>query len=314
MLDAAAGDHMVDARFESTSPAERHMRTRRAFGLVVPMLLAASAPSYAQQDAPGQATPPPKILQITREHVRYGSEEAHAAHETAWAAAYQRANMPIFNLALAPMTGTGDVWYVAAWDSFAQMEHFSAEAAKNKDIAGVDSRMVAKDAEFVDRSSRSIYVYRDDMSHRSTTDWSAARYYKVHTVRERVGHDGAAKKISDLIAQGYDKAAVPQTWAMYESVGGEAQGTYVVVIPIRSLAAIDTSMMADEKFGQALGSDGMAEMSRIEADGIASEQVELFAVSPRMSIISDSWRASDVAFWGRKSTGAVMQAGTQKKP
>jgi hypothetical protein len=295
------------------------MRAHRSVGLVVAALVLAPSLFFAQDAAPGQPTPPPKILQIIKEHVRYGSEQAHTANESAWAAAYQRANIDMFNLGLSPMTGSGDVWYVSASESFAQMEQAGADVAKNKDIAAVDARMLSKDAEFVDRSSRSIYVYRDDMSRRAVTDWSAARYYQIYTVHERMGHEGAAKKITDLLAQGYDKASLPDTWAMYQAVGGEAAGTYLVVIPLRSLAAIDTSMAADEKFGQAIGADGMAEINRIAADGIASEQQELFAVNPRMSMVSDRWRASDVAFWGKKATGAVIQAGvpqaaTRKAP
>jgi hypothetical protein len=290
------------------------MRTHRSVGLVVAALFAVPSLPHAQQVAPGQPTPPPKILQIVREHVRYGSEEAHTANEAAWAAAYQRANMPISNVGLSPMTGSGDVWYASAWDSFAQMEQYNADAAKNKDIAAVDRRMLAKDADFVDRSSRSIYVYRDDMSRRAVTDWSAARYYRFFTVRERMGHEGATKKISDLLVQGYDKASLPDGWAMYQAVGGETAGTYLVIIPLRSLAAIDTSMRADEKFGAAIGADGMAEINRVAADGIASEQQELYAVNPRMSIIPEQWRASDVAFWGKKATGPVMQAGAPHDP
>lgn len=285
------------------------MHAHRSVGLVVAALFAVPSLFHAQQVAPGQPTPPPKILQIVREHVRYGGEQAHASNESAWAAAYQRANIDMFNLGLSPITGSGDVWYVSAWDSFGQMEQSSAEVAKNKDIATVDTRMLAKDAEFVDRSSRSIYAYRDDMSRHAVTDWSAARYYQVYTVHERMGHEGAAKKITDLLTQGYDKASLPDTWAMYQAIGGEAAGTYLVIIPLRSLAAIDTSMAADEKFGQAIGADGMAEINRLAADGIASEQQELFAVSPRMSIVPDNWRASDVSFWGKKATGAVIQAG-----
>ncbi len=151
------------------------------------------------------------------------------------------------------------------------------------------------------------------MSYNATYEWPMARYYQAYIVTEKPDHEGITKKIAEKIRDAYAKSGVPAHWAMYESIAGTPSGVFQVIIPLRSLAQVDTAMLNDAKFSAALGEQGGAEINRLAADGIASQEVQLVAVDPKMSVVDDRWRAADVAFRGKKpETGAVMQAGAAR--
>jgi hypothetical protein len=87
---------------------------------------------------------------------------------------------------------------------------------------------------------------------------------------------------------------------------GVADGSFMVLIPLASVADVDVGMKEDAAFGKALGQAGGQELDKLTADGIMSVETNLFTVSPKMSYVSKEWRMADADFW---KGSAVMQAG-----
>jgi hypothetical protein len=271
-----------------------------------PLLLGIATFATAQSTMPAGPTPPPPLLQRFREAVRVGKGDAHEANERAWAAAYANSKLPIYSVAMTAMTGPNDAWWMSAWSSFKEYDDANVAMAKNKELTAAISQYSAKDAEYVSDAVGSMWALRPDLSYRDTVDWSAMHAYEMITVRARPGHSDDLKRIAEKLAATHKAAGTSAHWAMYQGMLGVPDGTYLVIVPHKSVADIDVGMKEDALFAKALGEAGGKELEKLSSDGVISVETNLFAVNAKMSYVSKEWRVADADFW---KGSAVMQAG-----
>lgn len=279
---------------------------RRRIGMSVPLVLGIAALATAQSPMPAGNTGPPPIIQRYREVVKVGRGDAHEANEKGWSGAYAKAKVPVFSVAMTAMSGSSDAWFLSGWPSFKAFDDANTAIAKNTELTAAVNGFALKDAEYVNDAIASIWMLRPDMSYRDTVAWSEMHAYQMITIRARPGHDGDVKTIAEKIRATHMAAHTGAHWAMYQGMMGVPDGTFLVMIPLKSIADIDAGMREDAAFGKALGEAGGKELDKLSSDAIISTQTDLFAVSAKMSYVSDEWRASDSDFW--KGT-TVMQAG-----
>jgi hypothetical protein len=280
---------------------------RRRISLSAVLLLATSTLA-AQSPMPAGPSSPPPIIQRFREMVKVGHPDAHEANERAWAGAYAKTKLPYYSIALTSMTGANDAWWLSGWQSFKQFDDANAALAKNKEFQAAISQYSAKDAEYVNDAVGSLWVLREDMSYRDTVEWSKMHAYQMITVRARPGHDGEVKQIALKIRAAHQAARTSAHWAMYQGMMGVPDGTYLVIIPLKSVAELDVGMKEDALFAKALGDAGGKELDKLSADGVISTETNLFSVSAKMSYVSEDWHVADAEFW--KGGATVMQAGS----
>jgi hypothetical protein len=281
---------------------------RRRIWLSGLLVLGTATLATAQSPMPAGPTSPPTIIQRFREMVKVGRADAHEANERAWAAAYAKTKLPYYSIALTSMTGPNDAWWLSGWQSFKQYDDANAALAKNKEFQASNSQLSAKDAEYVSDGVGSLWELRQDLSYRDTLEWSKMHAYQMITIRVRPGHDGDFKQIALKIRATHQSAGTSARWAMYQGIMGVPDGTYLVIVPLRSVGDMDAGMKEDAQFAEALGEAGGKELEKLTSDGIISTQTDLFAVSAKMSNVSEDWHAADADFW---SGGAsVMQAGS----
>jgi hypothetical protein len=271
-----------------------------------PLLLGIATFATAQSTMPAGPTPPPPLLQRFREAVRVGKGDAHEANERAWAVAYANSKLPIYSVAMTAMTGPNDAWWMSAWSSFKEYDDANVAMAKNKELTAAISQYSAKDAEYVSDAVGSMWALRPDLSYRDTVDWSAMHAYEMITVRARPGHSDDLKRIAEKLAATHKAAGTSAHWAMYQGMLGVPDGTYLVIVPHKSVADIDVGMKEDALFAKALGEAGGKELEKLSSDGVISVETNLFAVNAKMSYVSKEWRVADADFW---KGSAVMQAG-----
>jgi hypothetical protein len=132
------------------------------------------------------------------------------------------------------------------------------------------------------------------------------RAYEMITVRARPGHSDDLKRIAERLAATHKAAGTSAHWAMYQGTLGVPDGTYLVIVPHKSVADIDVGMKEDALFAKALGEAGGKELEKLSSDGVISVETNLFAVNAKMSYVSKEWRVADADFW---KGSAVMQAG-----
>ena len=279
---------------------------RRRIPMSVPLLLGLATFATAQSTMAAGPTPPPPLLQRFRESVKVGKGDAHEANERAWAVAYANSKLPVYSVAMTAMTGPNDAWWMSAWSSFKEYDDANVAMAKNKELTAAISQYSAKDAEYVTDAVGSMWALRPDMSYRDTVDWSAMHAYQMITIRSRPGHSGDIGRLVERIRATHQAAGTSAHWAMYEGMMGVPDGTFLVIIPHKSVADIDVGLKEDALFGKALGEAGGKELDKLSNDAVISTEINLFAVNAKMSYVSKEWRVADADFW---KGSAVMQAG-----
>jgi hypothetical protein len=274
---------------------------RKTLGLIgaTCLVLSAGVPLAAQEPPP-----PPKVLQIYREEVKPGKGPAHEKIEAGWPRAFAKANWPNHYLAIVSLTGPSEAWFASGYDSFAAWEKNQTEMDKNPALKAEDDRLVEKDGELLSGGRGLVETYREDLSRNPNVDLSKVRYFRISTFRVRPGHDSDFSDAVKIVKGAYDKIGFPVAWATYQVSAGMPGPTYVVWIPMRSLAESDAAMQASKALMEAEGEDGQKALKKAASDGYVFVETNIFSVSPGMSYPPKEFVAKDPAFWAPKPAPA----------
>lgn len=262
------------------------------------------------QEAP--ATPPPKVMQIIREFVKPGKGgAAHEKTESAFVQAFARAKWPTHYFAASALTGKPRVLFFVAYDSFEAWEKDSLATQKNAALSAALDRASVNDGELLSEMDTSVLTYNEEQSLRGPVDIAHMRYFEIALYRVRPGHRAQWNELVKLVKAAYE--TIPDVhWAMYQAVFGREDATYVVIIPRKSAAEIDQSMMEDKQFASAMGADGMKKLVELESAAVEFTQTNLFQFSPAMSYPRDEWVKADPEFWKTHTPKPAAKA--EEKP
>ncbi|HSB35863.1 MAG TPA: hypothetical protein VLH41_03250 [Thermoanaerobaculia bacterium] len=274
---------------------------KKTMGLIgTACLLVSAIPRAAAEEPP----PPPKILQIFREEVKPGKAAAHEKVEAGWPRAFAKANWPTRYLALTSLTGPMEAWFAIGFDSFAAWEKDTKATEANKALSAELEKLSVADAECISGGRGLVAIHREDLGFGPNADISKTRYFRIITFKVRPGHDKDFTDAVKIVKDAYQKASVPITWAVYQVSGGMSGPTYLVWVPMRSLAETDAVLGAMKAIQEAEGDDGQKALTKMAADGYLSVEQNFFAVSPKMSYPPKAWVDKDPGFWAPKSEAA----------
>src|SRR5713226_7217820 len=147
-----------------------------------------SAPLQAAGQQPTN-TPPPKVLSIFREDVKASRTSAHEKLEAGYVAALRKANWPVYGIALTPVAGPSDAWFMTGYDSFEAWEKGRQATDKNAELSREFERLDSLDAEFRTNHRGFVAVLRDDLIYHPNVDLAQVRYFEIITLRIRPGHN-----------------------------------------------------------------------------------------------------------------------------
>jgi len=250
---------------------------------------------------------PPPVLQIQRELIKEGKFAAHEKTEAAYARAFRKADYPGHYLALSPQSGANEIWFVEAFPSFEMSEKWGAETDKEPlKSAIVDAD--AQDGALRERSNSMWAVYRPQLSYRpENLDVGKMRFVRVFTYHVRLGHAADFLAEAALVIRAYDRANADRSFVGYEVRAGAPAGTYLFLEGLTSLKTLDGWDEQSQAFASAMGAEGLRKLNEFDATAVASEEVNLFRVSPKMSYVSKTTEDEDPAFW-RPKPAAVKPA------
>src|SRR6266852_5741001 len=126
-------------------------------------------------------TPPPKVLSIFREDVKASKGAAHEKLEAGYVAALRKANWSVFSIALTPIAGPSDAWFLTGYDSFEAWEKDRQATDKNAELSREFERLDALDAEFRTNQRTFVAVLREDVSYHPNVDLAQVRYFEIIT-------------------------------------------------------------------------------------------------------------------------------------
>ena len=278
---------------------------KKIAGAILALVVGLSGIAVAQ-DKP-MSHMPPKVLAITREYTKPGKAGTlHEKTESAFVQALTAAKWPTHYIAVESLSGKNRALFLTGYESFDAWEKDTLAGQKNKTLSAAIDKAWNADGELLSDTDGGAFIFREDYSLRPEVDIAHSRYFEISRFEIKPGHDKDWDDIVKLVTAAYQK--IPDThWATYQSVYGNPDGTYIVFNPMKSLAEVDKSFMANKDFEAAMGADGMKKLAELSAAAIQTSQTNLFAFNPRMSYPGDEWVKADPEFW--KVKGAAPAAG-----
>jgi hypothetical protein len=235
----------------------------------------------------------PAVLRIFREDVREGKAPAHEKTEAAFMQAAAKAKYPAHILGMASMTGTSQALFLEGHDNIASISDSQA-FMDTAEFGAIDTA----DAQLRINQRSMLAVYRPDLSYRADKiNLPKMRFFSIETVRVRQGPDQKFEEAAKALVAGAEKSDDNQPVAAYQVVSGAPNGTYLLLLPMASLKALDEEPQRRRALRQALAS---GDPERNMAASIASSESILFAVSPQMSYVPKEWITADPDFWTPK--------------
>jgi hypothetical protein len=279
----------------------------RAFVLIS---AAALLPAASAQDSQ-----PPAVISVIREAVKEGRSAAHEKVETDYARAFRKANFPYHYLALAAMSGPGEVWFLTAFPSFEAMEKSEKEMEKGA-LKGEIEMLDARDGELRSSSRTMQAVYRKDLSYRpDTVNVGKSRYVMISAYRVRLGQMEGFMNGAKSILGAYEKADFKEPMVTYQVIAGAPEGLFLFLSPMESLKMLDQMPERQKAMREALGAERLSALMKGAGEVFTSMESTLFAVSPKMSYVSKETEDVDPAFWRPKPPAkATGEAKPKEKP
>jgi quinol monooxygenase YgiN len=274
--------------------------------LFVPLLVSAG---YVTAPAMHAQSNSDKVIVIDREFTKPGKDGAtHEVTEAGFIRAVQANKGNIHYIALTSMSGPNRALFMSGYSSLAALDA-ERKAMPPAAQAAMDKAMVS-DGDMLSQTDASVWLRRDDLSTNVSGPPVGMRMLEISEFVVKPGHTHEFEQLAKM----YTDAAknIPEFhWTCFQMAYGRAEGpTYLVFTSLKSGADADAEFGAGKKFAEAVGEDGMKKIAELEAASVASEDTNLFVVSPKMSLPTDAMVKAEPDFW-RPKTGASAAA---KKP
>ncbi len=270
--------------------------------------------TVAAQEEPAGMHQPPKVLNIIREFTKPGKAGmSHEKTEAAFVQTLRNAKWPSHYIAVDSLSGKPRSLFITGFPSFEAMEKDAKAVEKNPALAAALDKAGVVDGELLSDTDGGDFAYRDDLSlHTASVDIPHMRYFEISLFHIKPGHDKDWEAIVKMYQHGFEKNADVH-WAMYETVYGQPDGTFVIFNPMKSATEIDKGFAAGKEFEAAMGEEGMKKLRELSAATIDSSQTNLFAFNPRMSYVGDDYIKADPDFWKPKPAHAAA-SNKEEKP
>lgn len=257
-------------------------------------------PAMAQDNMMG----PPKVLNIIREEVKTGKSFAHDQNEAAWLQAFLKAKYTTPMLTVSSVTGPAEEWFMVGFDSFAALERENEQMAKTTAWRNINMTYGAKEADLVSEARTITARFRPDLSYKPGVNLGEYKYFQINIVRFRIGESAA--DFYKAVNSAREKGGSESHNAVYQVNSGMPGGTFLVFMPIKSMAEWDAP--PNEKLAAAMQE---ANISQMAGKMLMTTESRLYAFSPELSNPTKEMVASNPEFWKPKSVMAkkAMPAG-----
>ena len=290
------------------------MRKGILFVFTLGLIVSMGTPAPAQQPSAG----PPPVLQIVREDIKTGMMEAHSREANATVRIWAKAKSPHHRLALVPVAGNeNEVTYLWPFESMAAFEKAQRDLDRIGETYKADFARTRHAGEDYHSAQRDMVArLRPDLSYiGGPADIAHSRYMRVETIRVRPGHASEWEEARKIMTAAHEKAKVDERMAVYQVMGGAQSGTYIVVIPWKSLAEADgvQPLPHGKAYQDALGG-GEKKIASLSSDSIAFNDVSIYAFNPQLSYAFKEWVDADPGYWVLKPISAPASPAKKKAP
>jgi hypothetical protein len=281
--------------------------------LTMGMIFSMGRLTGAQQPS---AAPPP-VLQIVREDIKPGMMEAHSREANGTVRIWAKAKSPHHRLALVPVAGNeNEVSYLWPFESMAAFGKARQDLDKIGETYKADFARTRHAGEDYHSAQRDMLArLRPDLSYNGAADIAHSRFMRVEIIRVRPGHASEFEEARKIMSAAHEKAKVDEHMAVYQVMGGAQTGTYIVLIPWKSLAEADgvQPLPHGKAYQDALGESGTKKIANLSSDSIAFDDVSLYAFNPLLSYVFKEWVDADPGYWTLKPISPPAAPPARKK-
>jgi hypothetical protein len=251
-----------------------------------------------------QSMAPPKVLLIIREFLKPGKAGSpHLKTESAFVNAFTAAKWPQHYFAVDSMSGMPRSLFLVGYDSFADWEKDNSATQKNAALSAALDKASVADGELLSSYESSTFVFREDLSFQASVNIAQMRYFEISRFHVKPGHGKEFEAIVKMYQDGYKKAVPDSHWAVFEDMyGKDSGGSFVLFVPMKSLAEVDKGFGDSKKFSDAMGEEGMKKLSGLTASAMDQAESNLFVFNPKLSYPPAEWIKADPEFWKPKAT------------
>jgi hypothetical protein len=243
---------------------------------------------------------PSKYLYISNNIVRPGQFAAFYKAEGDAAQAVRDAHAPNRYIAAVPITGTNDVVFFHAFDSFEELQknHDATQA-----IPGLMDKLHAistDEAALLSDEYTSIYEYQPDLSLHTTQKVVDARFLDITIFHVQTGHMHDFENVLKLFVKAQENNPNANYATFQKMYGTDSGDTYILITLLKSLADVDQEVQDGEKLPEIMGKEQFAVNMAFGNETLKSSESHLFALNPKISYVPDSWLTESPGFWGKK--------------
>lgn len=269
------------------------MRTLTRF--VAPLLVLAAVAGGVR--AQGMPTSQPSVLSIIIEEVKVGMDADHAANEAGWPAAFAKAGSQFYYMALASMTGSSEVWYLAPYASWTQEGEVMKQNDANPELSAELARLWRADGEYLNSARTLQAVARPDLSYGAFPNMGLVRFYEITTFRVRPGHEEGWEAAAKAYIEAAKRSAPGISFRTYSVVAGMPQPTYLIFSSVNAYGEFDKMMADGMALWQGVTAEEMATLGNAMRNDVINTVTNRFRVDPGMSYVAPETKAADPAFW-----------------
>jgi hypothetical protein len=255
---------------------------------------AASAPALFAQTNAGN------VLSIQREFTKPGKDGSlHEKTESAFVAAAKAGKAPFHYIAMNSITGENRTLFFSAYPSYAAWE--AERKATSPALAAAMDKANIPDGDLLSKTDSSLWTLAPEYSLNTKGLTPDAHFMEIIHFVLKPGHRKDWYDLMKLVIAGYKNIPSAHFTAYEMAFGNSTTGEeYILLTSMKSLSEVDTEFAADKDFVSAVGPEGLKKLGDLIAACVEGEQVNLFALNPKMSLPPDALLQSDPDFWAPK--------------
>ena len=263
-------------------------------------VLAGLPSAVLAQTAPMPAN---NVLSIYRESVKAGKGPAHDAHETAWAGALVAAKSPNRFIAATALTGPSEIWYIAAYPGWADLEKANATGISNPALAAIQKQYVPAESEYLNDARQMTLRPRSELGYGGPGDLPNMRYLSVTRISVRPGHTAEYEEARKMIKAAHEAAKLTDHFSVWESTSGALGSTFYTFVARKTLAELDSAAaIHGAAYTAALGGEeGQKKLAALIGAAVVNQETDHFEFTPSQSVPPDEWVTANPGFWKRKA-------------
>ena len=196
--------------------------------------------------AQGLPTSQPGLLYLIREDVKVGHAADHPKVEAGWPAAFEKAKSPYYYIALASLSGTPEVWFVAPFENHAAFGDSLKRESEDPVLSAELDRLSRADAEHVSNVRQIQAIARKELSHGAFPEVAKQRFYEITVFRVKPGRESGFADAAKAYGAAAGRGAADVNYRVYQVIAGMPEPTYLIFSSVESFGAFDKMLANGE--------------------------------------------------------------------